>query len=534
MFNKFFHILFFVFLSSFFLAQTKKNVPAVKTATQSPVKAINILHGNLSYDESKSSAKLLTNNAVFEHDGAILNCDTAWLYDKENRMDASGHVVITKGDSIKVTGGKLQYDGKTKMATLQNSVTCTEKDMVLTTNLLTYDVGNGIANYYDGGKIVNKENTLTSKNGHYYSATKDVAFHYDVVLTNPDYTMKSDTLRYNTINKTAYFLGPSIIISKTDYIYCENGWYDTDKEKAQFSINALLVTSQQKLTGDSLFYDRNKKEGKAFRNVRLTDTSQKSIIFGGYAEFKQEKSEAIVTKDPVYARILDNDTLFIAADTLYHRDLDSVDNFLNAYHNVKIFKSDLQAMADSASLNTKDSLLQLFKNPMLWSKRSQATAKLIKVYIGKSTINGFKLESNSFLIQQVDSLDADKFNQLTGRSIEGLIRHDTIRKVIINGNAEALYYVKNKNVIAGLNKTTTSEINMWFKNDDIERVTLKPQVDGKVTPIKDVDAESTRIKGFNWQYNKRPRSKQELHTVKKEIPKEEKKEKEKKEGKKKN
>ncbi len=519
MLNKFFYIFIFVLTNSFFLAQIKKNITAVKTTTQAPAKAINILHGNLSYDESKSTAKLLTNNAQFEHDGAILNCDTAWLYDKENRMDASGHIVITKGDSITVTGSKLQYDGKTKMATLQNSVTCTEKDMVLTTNILTYDVGNGIANYYDGGKIVNKENTLESKNGHYYSATKDLAFHYDVVLTNPGYTMKSDTLRYNTISKTAFFLGPSIIMSKTDYIYCENGWYDTDKEKAQFSINALLVTSQQKLTGDSLFYDRNKKEGRAFRNVRLIDTSQKSIIFGGYAEFKQEKSEALITIDPIYARILDNDTLFIAADTLYHRDLDSVDNFLNAYHNVKIFKSDLQAMADSAALNTKDSLLQLFKNPMLWSTRSQATSKLIKVYIGKSTLNGFKLESNAFLIQQVDSLKEDKFNQLSGRSIEGLIKNDTIRKVIINGNAEVLYYVKNKDAIAGLNKTTTSEINMWFKNDEIERVTLKPQVDGKVTPIRDVDAEATKIKGFNWQYNKRPKSKQELHPVKKETKK---------------
>lgn len=513
MFNKLFYIFIFVLFCSLSFAQAKKNVTAVKTATQVPAKAINILHGNLSYDESKSTAKLLTNNAQFEHDGAILNCDTAWLYDKENRMDASGHIVITKGDSIIVTGGKLQYDGKTKMATLQNSVTCTEKDMILTTNILTYDVGNGIANYYDGGKIVNKENTLESKNGHYYSASKDLAFHYDVVLTNPGYTMKSDTLRYNTISKTAFFLGPSIIMSKTDYIYCENGWYDTDKEKAQFSVNALLVTSQQKLTGDSLFYDRNKKEGRAFRNVRLIDTSQKSIIFGGYAEFKQEKSEAIVTTDPIYARIVDNDTLYIAADTLYHRDLDSVDNFLNAYHHVKIFKSDLQAVADSAALNTKDSLLQLFKNPILWSTRLQATSKLMKVYIGKSTLNGFKLESNAFLIQQIDSLREDKFNQFSGRSIEGLIKNDTIRKVIINGNAEALYYVKNKDAIAGLNRTTTSEINMWFKNADIDRVTLKPQVDGKVTPIRDVDIEATKIKGFNWQYNKRPRSKNELHPV---------------------
>ncbi|MEO6304065.1 MAG: OstA-like protein [Bacteroidia bacterium] len=517
--NKITCIFIFIFFTFSFLAQTKKdqkavtkiNQSAVVTPTQAPVgKTINIKHANsLSFDREKSNAKVLTGNVVCEHDGAILNCDSALIYDGESKMQASGHIVITKGDSITVTGDKLFYDGKTKLAALENNVKCVEKDMTLTTNHLTFDVGNSIANYYDGGTIVNKENTLTSKIGHYYSATKDLAFHYDVVLTNPQYTMKSDTLRYNTVTKTAFFLGPSIIMSKTDYIYCENGYYDTDKELGQFSVNALLMTSQQKLTGDSLFFDRNTKIGRAFRNVRLIDTAQKSIIFGGYAEFKEKRSEALVTINPVYARIVDNDTLFIAADTLYHRDLDSVDNFLNAYHHVKIFKTDMQAKADSASLNTKDSLLQLFRNPVLWSNRSQATAKMIKIYLGKNTVNGFKLESNSFLINQADTID--KFNQLSGRSIEGFIRNDTVRKVIILGNAEALYYVKNKASIAGLNKTTCTEINMWFKNADIDRVTLKPNVEGTVTPLKDVDPEGSKIKGFNWQYDKRPKSRWELH-----------------------
>lgn len=516
--NKINYIFLFLFLSFSFFAQSKKKIikastpkVAPTTNTQTPVsKTINIKHANsLSFDREKSNAKVLTGNVVCEHDGAILNCDSALIFDGESKMQASGHIVITKGDSVTVTGDKLFYDGKTKLATLENNVKCIEKDMTLTTNHLTFDVGNSIANYYDGGTIVNKENTLTSKNGHYYSATKDVSFHYDVVLTNPEYKMKSDTLRYNTISKTAFFLGPSIIISKTDYIYCENGWYDTNKEKAQFSVNALLITKEQKLTGDSLFYDRTAQIGRAYRNVRLIDTTQKSILFGGFIEFKQKRSEALVTINPIYARILEGDTLFIAADTLYHRDLDSIDNFLNAYHHVKIFKSDLQAKADSASLNTKDSLLQLFRNPVLWSNKSQATAKLIKVNIGKNSINGFKLENNSFLIQQADTID--KYNQLSGRSLEGFILHDTIRKVIVTGNAEMLYFVKNKNKLAGLNKTTCAEINMWFKNEEIDRVTLKPKVEGTITPLKDVDPENAKIKGFNWQYDKRPKSRNELH-----------------------
>lgn len=485
----------------------------VKNGQPKTYKTIEVKHASsLSFDREKSNAKVLRGDVVCEHDGAILYCDTALIFDTDNTMKASGHIRIVKGDSITVTADKLFYDGKTRVAMLENNVKCVEKDMTLTTNHLTYDVGNGIANYYEGGTIVNKENTLVSKNGHYYSATKELAFHYDVELTNPDYKIKSDTLRYNTINKTAYFLGPSIILSKTDYIYCENGWYDTDKEKAAFSKNALLMTKEQKLTGDSLLYDRNNRTGRAFRNIRLIDTAQKSIIYGHYAEYHEKNSEALVTRQPIYARVVENDTLFISADTLYHRDIDSVNNFLNAYHKVKVFKKDLQAICDSAALNTKDSLLQLFRTPVLWSTRSQATAKFIRVFIGKKTIKGFKLEGNSFLVQQSDTLG--KFDQLSGKTIEGFISEDTIRKAIVLGNAEILYYPSNKTKAIGLNKTTGSEINLWFKDDKIDRATIKPKTNGTVDPIKDVDVENARLKGFNWQYDKRPRSREDLHEKK--------------------
>ncbi len=495
--------------------QTKKIIPkiVVTPTVDATPKLIEIKHAaKISFDQAKSEAKFLTGDVICVHDGAILTCDTALIFDGDNKMQASGHIKITKGDSITVTGEKLFYDGKTKLAVLQKNVKCVEKDMTLTTDSLNYDVANGIANFFDGGTIVNKKNTLTSKNCHYYSATKELAFHYDVELVNPEYKMKSDTLRYNTVNKTAYFLGPSIILSKEDYIYCENGWYDTDKEKAQFSLNALLMTKEQKLTGESLFYDRIARVGKAYKNVRLIDTAQKSILYGDYIEYKEKKSEALVTKHALYARIIENDTLFIAADTLYHRDIDSTNNFLNAYHHVKLFKKDMQAQCDSASLNTKDSLMQLFKTPVLWSRQSQATAKLIKVYVGKSTIKGFKLEGNAFLIQQVDSLqNTDKYNQLSGRNIEAFITQDTIRKAIVTGNASALYFPSNKNKVAGLNKTNCTEILLWFKNQDIERVTLKPKTEGDVTPIKDVNLEEAKLKGFNWIYDKRPKSRKELH-----------------------
>jgi lipopolysaccharide export system protein LptA len=505
MFKHIFYIFtLFIFAANLF---AQKN-----NSTKQSNKLIKIIHAeSLSFDRELNDSKILSGNVQCEHEGAMLYCDTAIIKDGENSMQAKGHILITKGDSIRVTGDKLFYNGKTKLATLENNVKCIENDMTLTTNFLNFDVGNSVANYYSGGKIVNKQNTLVSKNGHYYSATKEATFHYDVVLTNPEYKMNSDTLRYKMNTKTAYFLGPSIILSQQDYIYCENGWYDTNKEKAQFSRNSLLQTGQQKLRGDSLLYDRKAKIGRAFKNVSLVDTAEKSTLYGDYIEYKEKNSEAFVTKRAIFARLIENDSVFIAADTLYHLKIDSANNFLNAFHHVKLFKSNLQASADSATMNTKDSLIQLFNTPILWSNRSQATAKIIKIDIGKKTIKGFTLDGKAFLIQEVDTLNKDKFNQLSGKKITSFIVDDTIRKAIINGNAEIYYYPKNKNKLIGLNKTQSSDIHLWFAKGDIARVTLQPKSSGVVDPIKEADIMNAKLKGFNWRYENRPKSRFELH-----------------------
>jgi len=467
---------------------------------------------SLSYDEFKNNARVLKGNVICEHEGALLYCDTAYIYEKENRMMASGHILITQGDSIRVTAEHLLYDGKSKMATLQNNVRCVEKDMVLTTPSMNFDLGHSIASYYNGGTIVNQKNTLTSKHGHYYSSGKEACFNLDVVLTNPDYTMNSDTLKYRIPNKTVYFLGPSIIQAKSDYIYCENGWYDTNKEISRFSKNAVLVTSQQKLRGDSLVYDRLNKTGKAFTNVTMTDTAEKSIIFGDRAEYHEKSHEAWVTGKAIYARIMEKDTLFLAAETLYQKDLDSVNNLVLAYHHVRVLHKQIQAKADSAAYNSKDSLLHFYYAPIIWTKLSQASAKNMNATMGKNSILGFRLDGQALLLQQVDSLRTDKYNQLSGKSITGVLSQDTIRKVTVNGNVEILYFPKNNNKYMGLNSTACNEAVLWFKNNEVERVSLKPKTAGALKPLKEIDVPNARLKGFNWQYNSRPKTKLDLHS----------------------
>ncbi|HQQ94486.1 MAG TPA: OstA-like protein [Bacteroidia bacterium] len=504
---------FYTFLILALFVLLLQETHAQKKSASKPA-LIRILNAqSLSYDESVTDARILKGQVECEHEGALLYCDTAYIYEKENRMVASGHIVIVKGDSLRVTGERLLYEGKTKIATLINNVRCVDKDMVLTTPSMIFDIGQSLLSYYNSGVIVNKKNTLSSRHGHYNSLIREATFQFDVKLSNPDYVMECDTLRYRLSNKTAYFLGPSIIRGKSDYIYCENGWYDTEKEKSQFSKNALLVTSQQKLRGDSLSYDRINKTGRAFKHVSLIDTGQHSVIYGNYAEYKEFRKEAFVCGRAIYARLLEKDTLFIGADSLYHLDLDSVNNLLVAFHHVRIYNAKVQGRCDSAAYNSKDSGMVMHGTPVLWGEWSQASARKIRFELGNNSLKGFELDGQASLLQQVDSTSRDKYNQLAGNSIKAVIQNDTVRKATIKGNVEILYFPKSNNKIMGLNNTSCKEAVLWFRKGDIDRVALKPKSSGALKPLKEIDLKTAKLDGFNWQYQNRPRNKNDLHPL---------------------
>lgn len=456
-----------------------------------------------------NEAQRLIGEVECEHEGAIMRCDSAYLY-SQKRLDAFGNITIIKGDSIFVYGDSLRYEATTKIARLKGNVRCVEKDMTLTTSILDYDVANGIASYYNGGTIVNKENTLKSKNGHYYSATKELFFHYNVSLVNPDYKITSDTLRYNTSSKVTYFIGPSNISSKENHIYCENGWYDTNKEISRFSKKAIITTKEQKMTGDSLYYDRKSGYGKATKNVMIIDTANKSIITGNFAEHYQKNNRALVKDNAIFGKIIDKDTLFLSAENLSYTQPDSVHTYVKALGYAKLFKKDLQGLCDSITYAMHDSLMLMHNSPVLWTNSGQVTAKQIKITTGKNSVKSFLLEEDALLIHQVDSLDKFKFDQITGKKIEGFIEKDTVRKVSVISNSHIIYYMKEKKSYKGVNQTTCTDVNIWFKNGEIYKATFKEKPESTLFPMKEVNDEEMRLKNFVWLEHKRPKKKSDI------------------------
>ncbi len=474
---------------------------------------IEIIDGDLmqKIEELGPDVMRISGNVVFKHDSMYLYCDTAFWYNSTNSLKAWGNVHIKASDSLNIFGEELFYHGDKHKAEMRDEVKLVDNQMILTTDYLDYDLAENIGKYTGGGKIVDTTNQLTSQIGYYYADEKNFFFKDSVNLVNPRYTMDSDTLMYNTLTEISYFFGPSYIRSDTNLIYCENGWYDTRSDLAQFNENAMLTNNRHSLQGDSLFYDRNLGLGKAFRNVTVIDSVQNIVILGEYGRFLESTHNSVITDSAQAIQIDNGDSLFLHADTLrYLGDTAREEGKqLFAYYKVKLYRVNLQGKCDSLVYNVEDSLIKMYRNPVIWSGKNQLYADFVKFFTGKGQSKKVHLLGNSYL-SEMDA-DSSNFNQVKGKNMYGFFRNDELYKVDVEGNAQTVYFLRNdENELVGVHSAQSSDIVIRIHQRKISNISYKTQPSGKLYPPAKLPSSEATIKGFRWQDHTRPRDRYDI------------------------
>lgn len=477
------------------------------------------------YDEKiKANAERLIGHVRFRHNDVVMFCDSAYSYRDSNMVDAYGNVHIVQGDTLNLYGNKINYNGNTKLAKVRGSVKLVDKSITLTTEALDFELASNIGHYSTGGKIVDTANVLTSITGKYYSNDNLFFFKDSVVLTNKDFVLRADTLKYNSQTERAFIVGPTTITGTKDdgVLYSESGWYDTRKNFAELYKASKFTNKNQVLEGDTLFYDRATGNGIGRHKVILTDTTNRVVIKGKYGIYNEKSKIAFVTDSAMFIQYGEKDTLYMHADTLQTKPDTSMvkkdtmdvmnkdDKFFMAYRRVRFFKSDLQGECDSLSYQMKDSTIYMFHDPVLWSKKDQMTAEKIH-YISKNPDPDIaKLEKNAFIIMSEDSM---RFNQISGKLIVGQIYDNKLRNADVNGNAQTIYYLKENDKYTGMNRLISSKIKLHVKDNQIDSIRFYPKPEGKTIPMKELKPLDTKLSGFIWRESERPVNKDDLYPI---------------------
>lgn len=475
-------------------------------AAKKKKRRIELRHADvLEYDESLGQkARRLLGNVAFEHEGALMYCDSAYLYEN-NSLDAFSNVRINKGDSIKLFCQKLNYNGDSELAKARVKVRMEDRKMTVISEALDYDMANDQAWYLDNGTVLSAENTLTSRIGYYFSKMEEAFFKDDVKLVNSRYTLWADTLRYNARTEVAFFLGPTRIESKENTVLCTRGWYDTDRDISQFSHRPTMLSKDQSIIGDSIYYNKNYGFGKALGNVEVADTSEKVLLTGGRAKYFEKGSVVLMTDSALMVQDMGGDSLHLHGDTL----LSIVDTLLDrrilfAFHRTKFFKSDMQGKCDSLVYSYVDSTIRLYDDPLIWSDENQLTSDSTWIQMRNGRADKLYMKQNALIISEEDST-LGLYNQIKGREMVGHFRDSRLHRVDVDGDGETVYYGSEEGTAPeNVNQAKSSRLYIIIEANKVKQITFLSQPDATLYPIKDVKPAEMRLEGFRWRIAERP------------------------------
>ena len=498
--------------------------PAPQRASSAPETQedkVLLLHADkLYYDERRhATAQFLVGEVAFRHGDVLMYCDSALFYEASNSFDAFGNVRMLQGDTLSLTGDVLYYNGLDQLARVRHNVVLTHRESVLYTDSLDYDRLYELGYFFEGGRLVDQDNELTSDWGEYSPSTREAVFNYNVRLVNPappaepKTTLLSDTLHYNTRTAIAHIVGPSNIEHGESHVYSELGYYMTNEKIAYLLDRSILTENGKRLVGDSLVWLADEKIGKAFGNAIYTDAVNKNMFRGHYGYYDNRIGYAEASDSAVLTDYSQRDTLYAHADTFklftYNLDTDSVYRVLHGYHHVRAFREDVQAVCDSVVYSSLDSCMTMYYDPIVWNQNQQLLGDRIEVFLKDSVIDRAHIINNCFSIQQLRS-DTACYNQVSSKDMYAYFQEGKIHETQAVGNVLIGYYFEEGDTVPIIyNYQETSELRMFLKDRKLQSV-WTPKTTGTMYPLNQIPPARKFLPGFAWYDYVRPRDRYDI------------------------
>jgi hypothetical protein len=462
---------------------------------------------------TRGAADKFTGNVYMTHDNLKMWCDSLYRH-PDNIVEAFGNVRAIQNDSIHLSGNYLHYDGNTRFTKVRENVVLKDPTMTLTTRFLDYDGIWEFGYYFNGGRIVDAKNTLTSQRGYYFTQTKIANFVDSVTVDAPEYTIDSDTLKYSTATNIVSIVSPTWINGKKDdnsSLYSEDGWYNTALGHAELYKNNRVTRASYTALADTITIDSISQQVIMLHHVVIHDTVNKVILKGHYAITDQEKDLSHVTREALLILVGESDSLFLHGDTLFlHKDTLGND-VLKAYHGVRFFSQDLQGACDSMVYLTRDSTVTLYKDPIAWANMNQLKGKRISFLSANGKAKEFLLQDDATMIARREN--TEMFDQITGRTILGYFRDNEIYKIEVDGNGETIYFVDDNGIYYGPHMASAPRIMIKINKRQITDITYYKTGDASVTPLFMKKPEETRLKNFTWLEYLRPVNKNDIYST---------------------
>lgn len=484
--------------------------------------------------------QILAGTVKVRQGSTLFYCDSLVVNSTTNVLEAFGRVHINDSDTAHVYAKYLRYLVDERKAYLTGNVKLTDGHGTLTTNDLEYDVATKVGTYRNGGRVVNKKSVLTSQEGVYYADIRDVFFKTNVQLKDPAFSLRTDSMIYNTETQMARFITDTYMIDSSGRtIQTREGSYDLKGGHAEFTQRTRIQDKSMVVLGDQIANDDKAGIIQIRGNGVLIDSAQGVNILANEIFANKNTGAYLATKKPLMIIRQEKDSIYVSADTLFSARLtdlygikdttkkidtpvvkngktstpprlnnDSTNRYFEAFRNVRIYSDSVQAVSDSMFYSFKDSTFRLYDNPVVWSRKTQILGDTIYLFTKNKKADRVKVFENSFVINESQ---AGIYNQVKSNRMDGFFKEGSIDTIGAKGNAETIYFIQDDDsAYTGINQTKSDDMDVYFNKGNLHKVVFKNAVKGTLTPISQKSPEAARLEKFEWLERRRPKTKYEL------------------------
>ena len=480
---------------------------------------------------------ILSGNVVLQHQGKELFTDEL-DYDVGRKLAYFENGGIVKQDSTQLRSLRGKYDINNDMLFFKDYVSIVDSSFLLKADSLKYntlikkayftgptlinqdssriyceggfyDIENRNAEFLKKVKYLEKDKEATAQKMNYYDSDQSFVLAGQANYKDSEQDVHADTIRYLRDEDKSILIGNVLVINKTTKI--EGTYVIYDNKTGAFVSQGRSVLQDESLIiyADQMDFNEESGTGEANGNIEMIDTSNQTSIFSDYLFSKDEDKSFIAYGDSIYRpmmqKLMDEDTLFVSADTLYSYEqivAEDTIQILNAYHDVRIFHKTFQGIADSLSYNSLDSTFVLFNAPILWSDSSQFSGDTITISMKHDKISQLYLRPKGLIVNDQGN---NFYNQIGAKIIYANFANDSLQNMQTRGNAESLFYMKDDDgAFVGAIRTVCSRMNFIFTDNELSDVKYYKDPVSKMTSIKQELSIPQRLKSFKWLLEMKP------------------------------
>ena len=231
---------------------------------------------------------------------------------------------------------------------------------------------------------------------------------------------------------------------------------------------------------DSAYFFEDNENIKAFSNLVFDGADNEMTVMGEEGMYFSDRDFIEITDTPKLIMRGENSDVVITSERL---DISVEESAVTASGNVEIVRDDLTARCAVAEYMKVDdeAKIVLKENPVITEESSTIRGDLIEIFFKDKSISKLIAHNNAAAIIGADS-SSGYYNELKGKTIFIYLREDTAERMVAERNAESIYYLTEDGEIKGANRATGEKITLLFTDGTIRRVLVDGESEGIFYP----------------------------------------------------